>query len=209
MSYGSIEFVCKYGSRVWMLILWWSRSSICRLLAEVVEMIGHAGRPNKDNRQFCYIVTSLSKVFWKICSHSFASWKSFRPCLTCVCAEVVAKQSQVNKKQLMTWSYFYRRLTKIKTTTIIGNYKWGAIGFLWVSWKHFVWSWRVKMHWNFERRYRISPLNLGMISSYRTFNTRLLNCMLLPRNANTKLRPMLQILSFQWIWKITNTPWRR
>ena len=85
--------------------------------AEVVEMIGHAGRPNKDNSGSSVIMCHKpkQKYFEKFVHTALPVESHLDHVLhNTMCAEVVAKAitSKQEAVDYLTWSYFYRRLTK-------------------------------------------------------------------------------------------------
>ena len=86
-------------------------------LADVVEMIGHSGRPNIDSSGSCLVMchNPKQKYFEKFIHTALPIESHLDHVLhNTMCAEVVAK-AITNKQEAvdyLTWSFFYRRLTK-------------------------------------------------------------------------------------------------
>ena len=170
--------------------------------AEVVEMIGHAGRPNKDNSGNSVIMCHKPKQkYFEKFVHTALTVESHLDHVlhNTMCAEVVAKAitSKQEAVDYLTWSYFYRRLTKNPNYyNLLGTTNEELSDHL----SELVESTLSDLEESkcieiLNDDTEISPLNLGMISSYHYIQYTTIELYASSLNANTKLRPMLQILS--------------
>ena len=171
-------------------------------LADVVEMIGHSGRPNIDSSGSCLVMCHKpkQKYFEKFIHTALPIESHLDHVLhNTMCAEVVAK-AITNKQEAvdyLTWSFFYRRLTKNPNYyNLLGTSNEELSDHLSELVETTLSDLEESKCIEIENNDTdISPLNLGMISSYHYIQYTSIELYASSLNANTKLRPMLQILS--------------